>query len=308
MSNQVNNTAQVTFDNNVELALNQTKSLLDGALVEQNDTGAEKAKVSDIVGNVASQTANERHGDTKYVNTPHDGVWIPKPDEEYYADLVDNADKLATGIDVQGTYTMAAAATINRARDDKDLQGLYGSIISGKDGLTVTPFPGSMIIPVTTGGAAGAQRMNVAKVRAANKLLMQNFNDMNEQRFMTLTSEQMDDLLSEIPVTSADFQRVYGGEFSNGVITKLLGFTIIPIELGNPLLKFSSPLSVDGSGYRKNLFWVKSGGRRNVWQKLRSSVDRLPTKLFSTQVFAGTTVASTRTQAGKVGIILNSEA
>jgi len=307
MSSQVPSTFQVTYENNIELALNQTKSLLDGALVEQAASG-EKAKIKDIVGNVASQTANERHGDTKYVNTPHDGVWLPKPDEEYYADLVDNADRLATGIDIQGEYTMAAAATINRARDDKDLAGLYGPIISGKEGTTSTPFPGSMIVPVTTGGSSGNQRMNVAKVRAANKLLMANFNDMQEERFMTLTSEQMDDLLNEIPVTSADFQRVFGGEFSNGVITKLLGFTIIPIELGNPLLKFSAPLSVDGSGFRKNLFWVKSGGRRGVWQKIRSEIDRLPTKLYSTQIFAGTTVASTRTQAGKVGIILNSEA
>lgn len=307
MSNQVNNTAQVTFENNVELALNQTKPLLDGAVTEQSASG-EKVKIKDIVGNVASQTANERHGDTKYVNTPHDGVWLVKPDEEYYADLVDNADQLATGIDIGGTYTMAAAATINRARDDKDLQGIYGSILTGKDGATSTPFPGGMIVPVTTGGASGAQRFNVAKIRAANKLLMQNYNDMNEQRFMVLSAEQVDDILSEIPATSADFQRVYGGEYENGVLKRFLGFTIIQLELSNPLLKWSSPLSVDGSGYRKNPFWVKSGVRRGVWQKIRTSIDPMPGKLLSKQVFAGTTVASTRTQAGKVGIILNSEA
>lgn len=307
MSDQVNNTAQVTFENNVELALGQTKSLLQDALVEQAASG-EKAKVKDIVGNVASQTANERHGDTKYVNTPHDGVWLPKPDEEYYADLVDNADELATGIDIGGTYVQASVATINRARDDKDLQGLYGSIISGKDGTTITAFPNGMVVPVTAGGASGAQRMNVAKVRAANKMLAANFNDMSEQRFMTLTAEQNDDLMNELPVTSSDFQRVFQGEARDGQIVRLLGFTIINIELSNPLLKFSSPLSVDGSGYRKNLFWVKSGGRRGVWQKLRTSIDPMPGKLLSEQIFAGTTVAATRTQAGKVGIILNSEA
>lgn len=307
MSNQVNTTAQVTYENNIELALNQTKSLLDGAVTEQAASG-EKVKIKDIVGNVASLTANERHGDTKYVNTPHDGVWLAKPDEEYYADLVDNADRLATGIDIQGEYVMAAAATINRARDDADLRGIYGSIVSGKDGTTVTAFPSGMIVPVTTGGAAGAQRMNTAKFRAANKMLMQNFNDMNEQRFMVLSAEQVDDILGEVPATSSDFQRVYGGEYENGVLKRFLGFTIIPLELSNPLLKFSSPLSVDGSGYRKNPFWVKSGVRRGVWQKIRSNIDPLPTKLYSTQIFAGTTVASTRTQAGKVGIILNSEA
>jgi hypothetical protein len=308
MSDQVNNAAQVTFSNNIELALNQVKPLLEGALDEQDDTSAEKVKVKDIVGNVPSQTANERHGDTKYANTPYDGVWIPKSDEEYYADLIDNADRLATSIDVEGTCTMAGAATLARAQDDIDLKGLYGPIISGKDGTTITPFPAGMIIPVTEGGASGAQRMNVKKFRAANKILMQNYNDMQEQRFMTLCAEQVDDILAEVPATHADFQRVFGGEYENGVLKRFLGFTIIQIELSNPLLKFASPLSLDGSGYRKNLFWVKSGGRRNVWQKRRVMVDKMPGKLGSTQVFAGTTVASSRTQAGKVGIILNSEA
>ncbi|MCJ8159854.1 phage capsid protein, partial [Sphingomonas sp. LaA6.9] len=134
------------------------------------------------------------------------------------------------------------------------------------------------------------------------------YNDMNEQKFMVLSAEQCDDILGEVPATSADFKAVFGGEYENGVLKRFLGFNIIQLELSNPLLKFSSPLSVDGSGYRKNPFWVKSGVRRRVWQRLRTSIDALPQKLHSIQVFAGTTVASSRTQAGKVGIILNSEA
>lgn len=308
MSLQVNTTATYTFQNNLELQLNQVKSMLIDAVETQDVTG-EKVAIRDIFGNVAPQIANERHGDTRYVNTPHDRVWLAKPDERYFAELVDTADQLATEISLQGGYTMSAMGTINRAWDDQILIGAYGNIVSGKDGTVTTPFPAGNIVPVTTGGAAGAQHMNVAKMRAANLMLMQNFVDVQQEKFMVLSSIQIDDLLGEVPATSADFKGSYGGEFDNGVLKRFMGFTIIPMELKNPTLEaVIKGVTTDGSGYTKNPFWVKSGIRLGIWEKLRTSVDRLPTKLFSTQVFAGTTVAATRTQAGKVGIILNSEA
>lgn len=309
MSTQVPASFQSKYQNNVELVLQQTKPMLLEGVTVNYDASAEKIKITDLVGNALPNEADERHGDTKYVNTPHDGIWLAKQPELYYADLVDNADKLATGIDIQGAYVMAGAATVNRAIDRRILEGIYGNVVSGKDGTTVTPFPAAMTVPVTTGGAAGAQRMNVAKLRAANKLLAQNYVDLSEQKYIALTAEQMDDLLSEIPVTSADFQKAYGGVVNDmGWITRLLGWNIVPMELANTMLGSVVASTVDGSGYRKNPFWVKSGIVVNFWQRIRTEIDRLPTKLYSTQVFAGTTLAASRTQTGKVGIILNSEA
>jgi hypothetical protein len=290
MSDQVNTTATYKFQNNIEMVLQQNKSQLIDT-VETQDATDEKEAIKDLVGNVMPQEANERHGDTKYVNTPHDRVWLAKPNELYYADLVDNADKLGTGINLEGEYTMAAMATLNRSWDDQILTGAYGSIVSGKEGTVTTPFPSGQIIPVTVGGASGAQRMNVAKLRAAGKLLDQGFNMPGEQRFMVIDAEQNDDLLSEIPATSSDFTGAFGGVFENGRIKQLLGWNFVHLELRNPMLRaMAQGLTVDGNGYTKNPFWVKSGIRLGIWQKVRTSIDRLPTKLFSTQVFAGTTV------------------
>ncbi len=308
MSFNVPASFQSKYQNNVEMVLNQQKPMLLDAVTDTDDASADKIKIRDLIGNTAPQEADERHGDTKYANTPHDGVWLGKPNELYFADIVDNADKLGTSIDLQGSYTMSGAGTINRSIDRRILEGVYGSIISGKDGTTVTPFPAGQIVPVTTGGAAGAQRMNTAKLRAANKLLMQQFVDMSEPRFMVITAEQNDDLLTEVPLTSSDFKAVFQGQASNGIVMGMLGWTFIPFELANPLLTTIPALSLDASGYRKTPFWVKSGVRCNFWQRLRTSIDKLPQKVLSVQVFAGTTVAATRTQAGKVGIILNSEA
>lgn len=310
MSDTVNNTATYTFQNNVEMQLQQTKAQLWDA-VETQDAKGEKVTVKDLFGKTKPQEADERHGDLKQTNVQHDRVWLTKPNELYFVEYVDGADQLATEISLEGGYTMAAMATINRAWDDRVLQAIYGNIVSGKDGTVSTPFPAGQMVPVTTGGASGAQRMNVAKLRAANKLLAQNFAFApGDKKFMVIDAEQNDDLLSEVPVTSSDFKASFGGEVDeNGNVTRLLGWNFIPMELKNAdYLVASAGLTVDGSGYTKNPFWVKSGVRMGVWQKLRTAIKDQPSKVNTKSVFAGTTVAGTRTQAGKVGIILNSEA
>jgi len=308
MSFNVPNSFQVAYKNNVELALNQNQSVLLGAVVEQSDASSEKVKIKDIVGNTAPNEGNERHGDTRYNNPTYDGVWLAKPNELYYADLVDNDDQLATQIDIMGTSTMSSAGTIQRAYDQRILEGFYGSIISGKTGTTTTPFPNGQIIPVTTGGAAGAQRMNTAKLRAATKLLLQGYVDPNEEKYMVLTAEQNDDLLTEIPATHADFQRAFGGVVQNGMLMEMLGWKFLHLELANPLLGTIAATSLDGSGYRKTPFWTKKGLVANFWQKLRTDISPVPTKRLARQIYAGTTVAASRTQPGFSGIILNSEA
>ena len=306
---------QSKYQNNVEMALQQQKSLLLDCVMVTDDMSADKIKVRDIVGNTAPNATSERHGDTKYANTGHDGVWLSKPDELYFAELTDNADKLGTSIDLDGAYTMSGAGTVNRSIDMRILQGAYGAIISGKEGTITTPFPAGFVIPVGIGGAAGPQRLNVTKVRASKIQLDSQFVDAAEPRFMTLTAIQADDLLAEVQATSRDFEKSYAVKYNDsGGLSGLLGFNIIQIELSNPLMVSMDgavnipALSLDGSGYRRNLFWAKSGITCNFWQRLRTSIDPMPGKQLSIQTWAGTTVAATRTQAPRVGIILNSEA
>ena len=314
MSYNVPASFQSKYQNNVEMVLNQQKPLLLDCVDVTDDASADKIKVKDLVGYTQPSATSERHGDTKYSNTPHDGVWLGKPDELYYAELTDNADKLGTAIDLEGAYTMSGAGTVNRSIDMRILEGGYRSIVSGKDGTIVTPFPAGLIIPVTVGGAAGPQRLNVPKVRAAKLQLDQQFVDGAEKRFMTLTAIQADDLLAEVQATSRDFEKAFAVKYNDtGGLSGLLGFNIIQIELSNPMMvsadgQLNIPqLSLDASNYRKNLFWAKSGIKLNFWQRLRTSIDKIPSKQLSVQTWAGTTCSATRTQAGKVGMILNSE-
>ena len=302
------NTFQVKFQNNVELILQQQENLLETACVVQDDASAEKIKIKDLIGNNVPQEADERHGQTKWSNRSYDGAWLVKPNELYDTELVDDTDKLATSIDIMGSATQSAAGVINRAKDRRILEGFYGSIISGKDGTTVTAFPGANTVAVTVGGAAGNQRMNVAKLRAAYKMLAQAYNDMSLPRWMVLTAEQNDDLLTEVPATSADFRATYQGVADKGRLMSLLGWNFIPMELANTALVTVPALSLDASSFRKTPFWIQGGLTVNYWKRLRTEVGKLPERMFSMGSLWGTTLAATRTQAGKCGIILNSEA
>lgn len=308
MSIAVTAAMQLKYKNNMELTLQQVSSKLEGAVITTDDASAEKVKIKDLVGHVLPQEANERHGDTKYNNRSFDGVWLSKPNELYDADLIDNADKLGTSIELGSATQMSIAGTIARARDQRILEGFYSSIVSGKDGTTVTAFPAGQVIPVTTGGAAGAQKMNTAKLRAATKLLAQGYVDLDLPRWMVLTADDNDALLTEIPVTSSDFKESYKGQVDDrGRVISLLGWNFLYLELDNPMLGTIPALATDGSGYRKTPFWAQGGLVLNYWQRLRTMLDPLPGKLGSVQMFAGMTGAASRTQAGLCGQILNAK-
>lgn len=308
MSINVTPAMQVKFQNNVELAIQQTASKLEGVVITQDDASAEKIKIKDIVGNVAAQVANERHGDTKYNHRTFDGVWLAKPDELYDADLIDNADQLATAINLGSSTMTSIGATIARAKDQRILEGFFGNIVSGKDGTTTTPFPGGQTIAETVGGAAGAQKMNVAKIRAATKLLAAGYVDLELPRYMVLTADDNDALLTEIPVSSSDFKESYKGQVDDrGRVMSLLGWQFVYLELDNPLLGTVPALATSGGGYRKNPFWVRGGLVANFWQRNRTMLDKMPGKLGSVQCFAGTTLAASRTQSAMSGVILNAK-
>jgi hypothetical protein len=305
MSTNVPKSFQVKFQNNVEMALQDQATPLLDAVTVQDDASAEKIKIKDIVGNTSPNEGDERHGDTRYNNPDYDGVWLAKPNELYYADLIDRDDQLATSIGLQGTSTMSGAGTIARARTQRILEGLRSSIVSGKTGTVTTPVPNGAYVAVDV-GAAAATKMNTAKIRAATKYLLKGYVDPNLPKFMLLTAEDNDALLTEIPATSADFKASYKGEVDdNGMLRRLLGWNFIHEELDNSLLGTVSALYTDGSGYRLNPFWVKPGVVANFWNRLHTSVSVLPQKRDATQVYAGTTLAATRTQAGMSGFIRN---
>lgn len=304
MSNQVTQTHRTMYRENVSMLLQQKKSKLLQCCTSQ-DVSGEMYKVTDQIGHVAAQRIQTRHGDVKYNNTPHDGRWLAAPLPIYYADLVDKFDKLLSGIELEGYYAMTAAATINRGTDDAILGGVFGTAQTGLKGTVQTVFDTSNVVPVNYDGTN--TNLTVKKIAAAKEILLGNFVDPDEDElWMPITASQERALLGELQATSKDYAGT-GAEIRDGKLGKLHGFNFVHIEMSNPLLE-NAPLTLDGSGYRKVPFWAKSGMFVGFWEREFASIDQLPGKHFSSQVYARRQVAATRTEEGKVGYILCNEA
>lgn len=311
MTPAIENSYQVKFHNNVELTLQQglMGNPLEEAIVWTDDASAEKIKVRDIFPSKPANEASARNERTVWDDPDSDGVWLAKPNPLDKAFLIDNQDKLQTSISLEGAATQMTAATMSRARIQRVLEGFYNPIISGKQGTVSTAFPGAAEIAATVGGASGAQPLNTKKIREAKLYLDAGFNPKELMRYMVVTAEDCDALLDEMQAVNEDLKRSFGAKYDgNGNLVGMLGFSFLHIELDDPMLATIPALATNGSGYRRNPFWVKGGLVANYWQRLRSEVGKIPELRFNLGTYAETTLASTRTQAGRCGIILNAKA
>lgn len=302
---QIPQSFRTTYRDSVEFLLEQGDSKLLPCVTDMDGSG-ELHKIVDQLEDVNPMIKTGRNANTEYVEVGHDGRWVAQPNPIFFATLVDQQDKLASGIDLQGNYARAGQRAIARGTDDIILGAFYGGAQSGSKGTVTKTFDTGNVVPVNEGGV-GNTNLTIAKLRAAWEVLAANHCDLDMEEFwMGVTASQAAALMSELEHNDSNFGAT-GIEMRDGKLRKLYGFNFVHIELGNP--RFSNAgLTVDGSGYRKVPFWAKSGMAAVFWNRLFTSIDRMPGKHFSAQVYASRDVAATRLEEGKCGYILCNEA
>jgi hypothetical protein len=306
-------TAMTRFETNMRLELQQKTAKLAPTAVRRDLAGAEKARVDDLIANQSMRKKTERNGDVVHDTTGHDGIWLAAPDPGYLATLVDGEDKLMTRIDLQGAEIMTHSAAYNRDRDAGFIDGFFGNMITGKSGTTLNAFPAGNVVAVDWKGpsvAAAVTGMNVAKLRRMRRIFAENYVDLDAVELYTaMTANQIEELADDAKAINKDYTDVTKAVWSadGKKLLSIAGFTIIEIELGNPLLGDAATVTVDASSYRKNPCWTSDGMVEGIWEDLFTSVDRLPTKHFSAQVYTRHQRVFSRTDQNRCGYILNLE-
>lgn len=282
------------YTTNVQLLLQQKGSKLRGTVSTGSYSG-KAAKAVEQVGAVNAQKRTQRHGDTPLISTPSDARWIYPVDYEW-ADLIDDQDKLRMLIDPQSSYAQNGAYALGRAMDDEIISAFFGTAKTGENGSTSTVFAtGTQQIAVAT-GSTGATGLNIAKLREAKKILMENEVDIdNEQLFCVITAEQHDDLLNEAQAISLDYNT--RPVLVDGRITAFMGFNFVHCER----------LGVDASSYRRVPVYAKSGVHLGMWNDINTQISERADKGYSTQVYCKGTFGATRTEEKKVVEILCQE-
>ena len=216
MSTQVTTAFVQQFSSNITMLAQQRGSLLRGAVSEESVTG-EKA-FFDQIGSTAAVRKTTRHGDTPLVETPHSRRMVTMDTYEW-ADLIDDADKVAMLASPESVYAQAASYAVGRAMDDAIIAAATGTSKTGKSGSGSTTMLSANTI------AHGSADMSIAKLIATKKAMDLLDVDPSIPRYICVGPNQIEALLNTTSVTSSDFNTVKA--LVQGQVNQFMGFTFI---------------------------------------------------------------------------------
>lgn len=294
MSNFVNAAFVQQYSTNIAMLLQQQGSRL-RACVTENTFHGKAASMVEQFGAVSPVKNQGRHSDTPLISTPQDKRWIYPTDYDW-ADLIDNQDRLRMLIDPAGPYTMGGVWAMGRAMDDEIINGIFGSNQTGENGTTTVALPAGQIVAATV-GSTGNTGLNVAKLRAAKKLLMAAELDLDtEQLFCGITATQHDNLLNEVQAINLDYTDK--PVLVEGRIRSFMGFNFVHTERIPGGASYQGSIATGGAYFVP--CWAKSGVALGVWNDVQADVAKRPDKRNSWQVYVTGTFGGARIEEKRV--------
>ncbi len=297
------------YSTNVQMLLQQQGSRLRDSVVNMRFQG-KAASMAEQFGSVTPVRNQSRHSDAPLISTPQDKRWI-YPNDYDWADLIDSQDKLRMLIDPTSSYAMAGAWAMGRAMDDEIISGIFNSNNTGENGTSATgllsAFNGGSQAVGASVGASGNTGLNIAKLRAAKRILLQAEVDVdNDPLYMVISAKQHDDLLNEAQAISLDYNSK--PVLVDGKITSFMGFNFIHSERIPGAANFNTAINPAVTGYTTGSQWMvpffaKSGVALGIWNDVQTSIDRRADKRNSYQVYVTGTFGGARMEEKKVGFI-----
>lgn len=270
-----------------------------------------KSQFYDRIGAVVAQKKVSRHSDTPQIDTPHSRRRVTLSDYEW-SDLIDKEDLRKMIMNPAGDYAIAAMWAMGRAKDDVVIEAANGTAYGDEDGSTSVVLPSTQKLASVSGGALSD--MNVQLLRKIKKKFDGNDVDESISRYCANTSYQIENLLTETEVTSADFNTVRA--LVMGEINTFLGFNFTRTErLDAQVDALSANLTtgVVGSGSsvvgaRRSIFWAQDGLLLATAADIMTKITERADKSYSTQVYVCMGIGATRMEEKKVVIGLCTEA
>jgi hypothetical protein len=315
MSVNVNTAFVQQYSTNIMMLLQQQGSRLRSTVTNYSFFG-KAASMAEQFGQVSPVRNQSRHSDTPLISTPQDKRWI-YPNDYDWADLIDNQDRLRMLIDPAGPYTQAGVMAMGRAIDDEIISGLFNANNTGENGTvstsTLYAYNSNSQSVAATVGAASATGLNIAKLRAAKRKLLEAEVDVdNDQLFCAITAKQHDDLLNEAQAVSLDYNT--RPVLVDGKISQFMGFNFVHSERIPGGGAFNSAINpaitssdADGSYVANTRWmvpvWAKSGMALGMWNDVQASVDRRADKRNSYQVYVTGTFGGARLEEKRCVII-----
>lgn len=279
---------------NVRAAITKKGGLLTGTVSSGSYSG-DKSQVVNFIGPVEFAERTNVYGDTKLTELEHTSRWISGTEYDC-AVLVDRLDTIKMIYDPTSPYVERFREAAARKMDEIVMAKFFAPAKAGKEGTDIVNFPNRDIIP------HGGTRMSVAKLRALRKLIKKRHIDLRSMRpTICVTSEQVDDLLGEVAVTSSDYNAIK--PLVDGEVSNFMGFNFLPYEdngdstggRGIPSTDVAGPATI------RNLpVWVPDGMHFGAWAGLEIVIGNRADKNNIKQIHGTFTAGATRLEEGKV--------
>lgn len=311
MSMQITEAFVQQYKSNIFHLSQQKGSRLRGAVRSESQNG--KRQFFERLGQTAAILKNSRHMDTPQIDSAHSRRACSL--EDYiWADLIDDEDKIRLLIDPASPYSQAAMWAMGRSMDDVLIAAMRGNAYSGEAGTTPVALPASQKVLAALDSAIGTPTgMNIDTLRRVKYIFDSNDIDESIPRYMAITSKQLQDLLGETEVTSADYANVKA--LVQGQLDTFMGFKFIRTErlIAEDATYDTSTGAVDsGSGSlsaaRRCLAWAGDGVVLAVGRDMEAKIEQRADKNYATQVFARMSIGATRIEEEKVVEIVVKEA
>lgn len=251
------------YSTNLELLSQQKTPKLAMYAMTQSAAGSKAFRMLSQVDSTEVVQRSTRAKPAINIDMDHTGRWV-YPETYDWGRVVDDIDLLQTNIQPQGAYVQSAVAAMNRKMDDLFLSAFFGTAKTGETGATSTSFLAANQVAVTEGVGA-ATGLNIEKLRAAKKILLQNEVDLDmESIYVGVSPTQHDNLLALTQVVSTDFND--RPVLVDGKVQRFLGMNFV----------ISNRLPTDGSSYRRLPVWVASGMGKGSWKEMTGNIRTRP--------------------------------
>lgn len=279
MSVEITTAMVEQYRSNIQLLSQQKGSRLRSSVRSEGVNG-ENAFFEQI-GATAAQKKTTRHMDTPQIDTPHSRRKVSM-DDYVWSDFIDKEDLIRTLIDPASAYAINAVNAFGRSIDDVLIAAASGTAYTGKTGATAVALPSSQKI------AEGNTGLTLAKLIDAKGLFWTNDIDEDISLHMAVSSQQLQDLLTDPKATSVDYVSIKA--LIKGEISDYMGFTFHRTQR----------LAVDASDIRTCIAWAQDGLLLGLGADIHTKISERADKNYLTQVWCGMSIGATRMEEKKI--------
>lgn len=291
---------KLTYQANVELAIQQKKSRLDVGFNYISGLSGRQATVLELIGVTSAVVDLGRKADTPDIDNQIEPVWMI-PRQLAWGKLIEKEDAIKALTDYMSPFVQAGAASMVRGKDVILSQAVFGSRKIGADGSTTSAWAGRTVgvgVGYSATDDTTAAGMNVKKILRARRLMAADQVDlMDEMLFFSGNAQATEELFRDITFISGDYRN--SKPLDRPEYVDILNTMVLPPNDGSAAFA-----DYDGSTYTSAI-WAKSGMHWGEFDPMRTDAPLRPDKMNRPHPQMEQWLGATRSEDYKVVKVLN---